>query len=256
VTDAYGDGGRGEERELSFTDPARGSDNLSRHHGLNHGRDEAHRSPRLSERKARAEQSIRAFIAVPLTPETIQRLLAPIDELRTVCRAAGLDAAWSRPEGWHLTLKFLGPVAADRIDPLLERLPGCTVRHQPFAIQLTGFGAFPTARRPRVLWIGLEPDDGAASLVALAREIDDVTATLGHPSEERPFSPHLTVARLNTERTPPRSLPSLTNWLEGHGIGRGTERLAGMRVEQFALMRSDAQPGGAVYTPIASFPLG
>jgi len=204
----------------------------------------------------KSPDAIRAFIAVPLTPETIERLTPPVEALCAVCLAAGLDAAWSRPEGWHLTLKFLGPVAADRIDPLLERLPGCTARHQPFAIQLTGFGAFPSARRPRVLWIGLEPDDGAASLGALAREIDEVTASLGHPAEERPFSPHLTVARLNTGRNPPRTFPSLTNWLEGHEIGRGTERLVSMRVEQFALMRSDAQPGGSVYTPIATYPLG
>lgn len=204
----------------------------------------------------KSPDTIRVFIAVPLTPETIRRLLAPVDELRAVCRADGLDAAWSRPEGWHLTLKFLGPVAADRIDPLLERLPGCTARHQPFAVQLTGFGAFPTARRPRLLWIGLEQDDGAASLGTLAREIDEVTAMLGHPSEERPFSPHLTVARLNPGRKPPRSFPSLTGWLEGHGIGRRTERLAAMSVTQIALMRSDAVPGGTVYTPVAVFPLG
>jgi len=196
-------------------------------------------------------RSIRAFIAVPLPLEVIERLMPPVDGLRAACRADGLDAGWSRPEGWHLTLKFLGPVASDRIDPLLERLPGCTVRHDAFAIHLTGFGAFPSARRPRVLWIGLEPDEGAASLAALAREIDEVTALLGHPSEERPFSPHLTVARLNTGGKPPRAVPELTRWLDEHRA----DRLAAVKVERIALMRSDAQPGGAVYTPIAVFPL-
>jgi RNA 2',3'-cyclic 3'-phosphodiesterase len=199
----------------------------------------------------KSPDAIRAFIAVPLTPEAVEALIPPVDELRAACRADGLEAAWSRPEGWHLTLKFLGPVASDRIDPLLERLPGCAVRCDPFAIRLTGFGAFPSAHRPRVLWIGLEPDEGAAALAALAQEIDEATVALGHPSEERPFSPHLTVARLNTGRRPPRSCPSLTSWLEE----RRVDRLASMRVEQFALMRSDAQPGGAVYTPIAVFNL-
>jgi 2'-5' RNA ligase len=200
----------------------------------------------------KSPDAIRAFIAVPLTPETIERLIPSVNELRAVCRTAGLDAAWNRPEGWHLTLKFLGPVASDRIAPLLERLPGCAARHQPFAIQLTGFGAFPTARRPRVLWIGLEPDDGAPALGALARTIEEMTAELGHASEARPFSPHLTVARVNTGRNSPRSIPSLTNWLQERRAGS----LASMRVEQLALMRSDARPGGSVYTPIAVFPLG
>jgi RNA 2',3'-cyclic 3'-phosphodiesterase len=195
--------------------------------------------------------TIRTFIAVPLPPQTIERLSQPVEELRAVCRADGLEAAWSRPEGWHLTLKFLGPVASDRINPLLERLPACAARHDPFAIRLTGFGAFPSVRRPRVLWIGLEPDDGAAALATLAREIDEVTLALGHPSEERPFSPHLTVARLNTGKKPPRSCPSLTRWLEE----RRADRLAAMKVEQIALMRSEAKPGGAVYTPVGVFPL-
>jgi 2'-5' RNA ligase len=200
----------------------------------------------------KSPDTIRVFIAVPLPPDVIERLKPPVDELRAVCRTAGLDAGWSRPEGWHLTLKFLGPVASDRIDPLLERLPGCTVRHDAFSIHLTGFGAFPSARRPRVLWIGLETDDGAASLAALAREIDEVTAPLGHPPEERPFSPHLTVARLNSGGKPPRAVPELTRWLDGHRA----DRLAAVRVDRVALMRSDPRPGGPVYTPVGFFPLG
>ena len=192
--------------------------------------------------------TIRAFIAVPLPVETIGQLAPLVEELRALCRRAGVDAVWSRPEGWHLTLKFLGPVAAGRIDPLLERLPGCAARHDPFAVRLTGFGAFPSMPRPRVLWIGLEPDEGAAALGVLARTIDEATVALGHPSEERAFSPHLTVARI---RTPPRSVRALTTWLEQHHA----DRLAAMNVEQVVLMRSDARPGGSVYTPIAVFPL-
>jgi 2'-5' RNA ligase len=199
----------------------------------------------------KSPDTIRVFIAVPLPPEVIERLKPPVEELRAVCRTAGLDAGWSRPEGWHLTLKFLGPVASDRIDPLLERLP-CTVRHDAFAIHLTGLGAFPSARRPRVLWIGLETDEGAASLAALAREIDEVTASLGYPSDERPFSPHLTVARLNRGGKSPRAMPELTRWLDEHRA----DRLAAVRVDRVALMRSDPRPGGPVYTPVGLFPLG
>ncbi|HUJ79930.1 MAG TPA: RNA 2',3'-cyclic phosphodiesterase [Nitrospiria bacterium] len=193
--------------------------------------------------------TIRAFIAVPLSPETIERLRAPVEELRALCRKAGIEAAWSRPEGWHLTLKFLGQVAPDQMQPFLDRLPACAGQYDVLTVNFGGFGAFPTPRRPRVLWIGVEPDGGAASLVALARTVDEMTASLGYPSEERPFSPHLTVARI---RTPPRSVHALTGWLEQ----RRADRLAAMLVERIALMRSDVRPGGSVYTPVAEFMLG
>jgi 2'-5' RNA ligase len=198
-----------------------------------------------------SSDAIRAFIAAPLSPETVGRLIPPVDELRAVCRAGGIDATWSRPEGWHLTLKFLGAVASDRITPLLDRLPACAARQQPFMIHFRGFGAFPSGRHPRVLWIGLETDEGAAALEALARAIDAATAALGHPCEERPFSAHLTVGRVTMSRMTPRSSPELARWLDQ----RRADRLATMRVEQIALMRSDARPGGAVYTPLAVFPL-
>jgi len=194
-------------------------------------------------------ETIRAFIAVPLPVETIGRLTPPVEELRALCRKAGIEAAWSRPDGWHLTLKFLGSVARDRIAPLIDRLPACATRHTPFEIGLKGFGAFPTGRRPRVLWIGLEPDGGAAALGALANTVEEMTAVLGHPAEDRPYSPHLTVARI---RTPPRAVRALSDWLDQHQA----DRLAAVRVERIALMRSDAGSGGSVYTPVAEFMLG
>jgi len=195
--------------------------------------------------------TIRTFIAVPLPPETIERLKPPVEELRAVCRAAKIEATWSRPEGWHLTLKFLGPVAADQLPPLLDTLPACVARHAAFAIQFNWFGVFPDVRRPRVLWIGVEADAGAGAIESLAREIDAMTAALGYPAEERPYSAHLTVGRIRV----PRSSHELTSWLDGHGNARGAGRLAAMRVQQVVLMRSDAGPGGSVYTPVAQFPL-
>ncbi|MBI3620901.1 MAG: RNA 2',3'-cyclic phosphodiesterase [Nitrospirae bacterium] len=195
--------------------------------------------------------AIRAFIAVPLTPDTIERLKPPVEELRAVCRTAKIEASWSRPEGWHLTLKFLGPVAANQLPPLLDTLPACAARHAAFALQFNGFGAFPDARRPRVLWVGVEADEGARAIESLAREIDAMTAALGYPAEERPYAAHLTVGRIRV----PRSSQELTSWLEGHGSDRGTGRLASFKVEQVALMRSDPGPGGSVYTPVAVFPL-
>lgn len=190
--------------------------------------------------------TIRAFIAVPLSPETVARLTPPVETLRAVCQAGGIAPIWSRPEGWHLTLKFLGPVAADRVVLLRDRLPVCAARHGALTIHFTGFGAFPSPKRPRVLWIGVEADEGTAALGTLAREIDEMTAALGYPADTHPFSPHLTVARVTS-----RPVPELVTWLERPQPGR----LATMRVEQVALMRSEAGSGGSIYTPVAVFPL-
>jgi 2'-5' RNA ligase len=197
--------------------------------------------------QSKTPSAIRAFIAVPLPHETIQQLLAPVEELRAVCRAAKIEAGWSRPEGWHLTLKFLGPVAADQLPLLQDKLPACAARHAAFALQFSGFGVFPDAHRPRVLWVGVEADEGARAIESLAREIEAMTAALGYPAEERPYSAHLTVGRIRT----PRSSHDLASWLERHRA----DRLASMKVDQVALMRSDSGPGGAVYTPVAQFPL-
>ena len=78
--------------------------------------------------------SLRAFIAVPLPPAVQAELAEPVRKWRAGCEAAGLSARWSDPDGRHLTLKFLGPVAADHIAPMMEKLAGVAGRHRPLTI--------------------------------------------------------------------------------------------------------------------------
>ncbi len=191
--------------------------------------------------------TLRAFIAVPLPPAVQAELAEPVRKWRVGCEAAGLSARWSDPDGWHLTLKFLGPVAADQIAPMMEKLAGVAGRHRPFTIQLDGFGVFPSPRRPRVLWIGVAEDQGRAALVALAGQIEAAVAPLGYQPGERPFHPHLTLARVDQ----PRALPRLAEFLERGG----GERLATVEVGQVALMKSEPNRGGSVYTAIETVPL-
>ena len=191
--------------------------------------------------------SLRAFIAVELPPDVKAGLAGPVRELQRDCRAAGLSASWSRPEGWHLTLKFLGAVGPDQLEPITRRLPEAVARHSPFTLRLLGFGAFPSAERARVLWIGIEEDEGKAMLAALARDVEAALAELGWPPEARLFNPHLTLARIKQ----PRHLPQLVELLERWRA----ERLATVAVNQVVLMKSQLQPGGSVYTPVALFPL-
>jgi 2'-5' RNA ligase len=97
------------------------------------------------------------------------------------------------PEKLHITLKFLGNVAEDdliRVEQALEQLRG---RHEPFEVSTSGFGAFPSEKKARVLWAGV--GDGSGPLRAVAQSVDDLLEPAGFEREKRPYMPHLTLGR-------------------------------------------------------------
>ena len=102
---------------------------------------------------------------------------------------------WTRPEQRHLTLQFLGPVTESVADSLTESVAESVRRVAPFTLALGGGGAFPSARRASVVWLGVST--GADELAALAGEITAATAPLGFAGDDgRPYRPHLTLARV------------------------------------------------------------
>ena len=182
---------------------------------------------------------VRAFVALEM-PDRIR------DEIRREqrhLRAEFPRARWTRPEGQHLTLKFIGETTAEKLSQLkmevIDRvsvMPAVTVR-------LHGAGFFPSVRRPRVAWIGGEAPGGAA----VAAAVDEAAVTSGFPREGRAWSLHLTQARL--DRAWPRNL--VERFIEW---GRGLE-LEPFTCREVVLFASDLRPGGAVYTPLERFPL-
>jgi len=136
-----------------------------------------------------AERTVRAFIAVPLTEEVKRSLAQLQDELR---RRLGRAARWSRPESMHLTLRFLGDITEDSLDKIGKSVLSVSDSTPAFALRLQGLGVFPAPARPRVLWCGFS---AAEQLVQLESRLADELAALGFPGEERPFAPHLTLAR-------------------------------------------------------------
>jgi len=146
----------------------------------------------------------------------------------------------------HLTLKFLGSVPEERIDAVAGALREASTDTSPFQARIRGLGAFPTARRPRVVWAGVT--DGAPDMIELARRIDAALASLGFPRDERPFSPHVTLGRV---REPGRN-PALTEALGS----AATREFGQMRVPSASLMRSELNPRGARYTELATVRLG
>jgi RNA 2',3'-cyclic 3'-phosphodiesterase len=197
--------------------------------------------------------AIRAFIAIEL-PETLRRELDSIThKLQEQCAAAGGEGArkavrWVPASNIHLTLKFLGEVSTANVQALARMLKTEATRHIPFDIEIAGLGAFPNVRRPRVIWVGSE---APPNLAALQRAIEAETRALGYPTEERPFSPHLTLGRISQNATPPEAT-AVAHALSAVQVGS----LGCVHVNQVHLFQSDLRPTGAVYTSLYAFHLG
>ena len=132
----------------------------------------------------------RIFVAVTLAPA----LLAAVGGVRS--RLAEVDSGlrWVPPGNLHFTLKFLGGITPSQLTGVVAAAHEVAARTQRFSITLAGLGAFPSARRPRVVWIGVS--SGAGHLVALAEDLDVALRQMRVAREDRPFRPHLTIARV------------------------------------------------------------
>jgi 2'-5' RNA ligase len=181
---------------------------------------------------------MRAFIAIDL-PDFIHSALA---QKQAAFRRACPDARWTRPEGIHLTLKFLGQITDAQVKQVTDAL--ATVgRFETFSVGVKGFGFFPDARRPRVFWVGLEAPPGLSELAA---RVEASMELLGFPREQRAFTPHLTLARFQV----PRPQPALRDLLSQQGeldLGR-------FEASEFFLFESKLSPHGAEYRKVALFP--
>lgn len=187
----------------------------------------------------------RLFVAIDLGEEARAALVAA----QAACRKLALPVRWVDPAGAHLTLKFLGDTDADRVDALAAALRTVVAAQEPFALRTGGLGAFPNARRPRVLWLGLAGD--LERLARLHRALEAALAGLGFPPEERPFRPHLTLGRFREGARPDR-----VDDLAAVIAASSRWPAASLLVDAVRLMRSELGPGGARYTSLAVAPLG
>jgi 2'-5' RNA ligase len=137
----------------------------------------------------------RLFVGVPLPDVANAAVSAVVDEVRALPLPDGArDVRWVRLEGLHLTLRFLGPTADDRIEPTMAAVEAVgRAAAGPIDIELAGAGRFPAHRRPRTLWVGIAR--GVEALAALAASTEAALVDSGWEPEPRPFRPHLTLAR-------------------------------------------------------------
>jgi 2'-5' RNA ligase len=181
---------------------------------------------------------MRAFIAIDL-PDSVHAALA---EAQQAFRSACPEARWTRPEGIHLTLKFLGEISDTQTKQVVEALARIG-RFEPFHVEVQGFGFFPQARRTRVFWAGVE---APPALGELAARVEGEMEKLGFARENRAFTPHLTLARFQIPRPQPA--------LEAAVARQGAASLGGFEASEFFLFESKLSPKGAQYRKVVRFP--
>jgi 2'-5' RNA ligase len=175
----------------------------------------------------------RLFIAIDL-PAVVRQELCRLNVPIAGCR-------WVPADQLHLTLAFLGDVGEERVAGLARALG--QVSAAPFLLHFDRLGCFPTCARPRVLWVGLKPEP---LLLSLADRLRELLRAGGIPQEERPFSPHITLARLKLPATRQcRSFLERPLALERTPIP----------VVEFILFESRLTAAGAIHTPLKRFPL-
>jgi RNA 2',3'-cyclic 3'-phosphodiesterase len=193
---------------------------------------------------------MRLFVALDIDDAIRNRIARFLDGVREFAS----DARWARPESLHVTLKFIGEKNEEEVETIKVALE--TIAADRFEMNFRGYGFFPSARSPRVFWIGIE---SGATLSFLAALVDDRLASLDIPKEEQTFTPHLTLARSGSSGSPRRQRADRPN----RNFQRLREKLAAlpapefgtMTVREFFLYRSQLSPGGSKYTKLAGFAL-
>ena len=189
---------------------------------------------------------LRAFIAIEISREARDELIEVTSQLK---RHGVTGVRWVKPDGIHLTLKFLGDIDPPLVDSLLEAIRTSANGTSPFTIGLAEIGAFPKADSPRVIWAGIEGD--AEVLVNLQRRIDQAASLVASiPTETRPFKPHLTLGRT------PGNVSTNDRRKIGEALAKVTlnSRVSWL-ADEIKLIRSTLTPEGAVYNTLGSVKL-
>lgn len=185
---------------------------------------------------------LRTFIAVDIPAELRHVIQQKTNSLRATLGVSSVR--WVAAENIHLTLKFLGDVSPANVDVLTQLLRAEADIIPAFDMQIGGLGSFPSLRRPRVLFIGIQ---APALLEALFRGIESACARLGYESETRGFSPHLTIGRMKQDMS-----ASDQQKIRGALADFHIDSLGTARVDSVHLYKSELKPNGSVYTKLYS----
>lgn len=184
------------------------------------------------------------FVAVPVPAPARERVAVLVESLPVP--PEGRPVRWVRFDGLHLTLRFLGPTPDERIDAIDAAMAAAAAGERPFRVTLGGAGAFPSARRPRAIWLGIVA--GVDVLSRIAERLEDALVDAGWARDTRPFRAHLTLARSDGVRAGPATASALISAAETFETD--------FEVDRLILFESHTGGGPARYEPVAERPLG
>jgi 2'-5' RNA ligase len=188
----------------------------------------------------------RLFVAIPVPEPVCDAVESIVDKVRAGGDPSLREVRWVRLDGLHLTLRFLGPTDERRVPAVVDAVDRVARDTEPFEIVIAGGGAFPTPARPRALWLGVTA--GVDELAAAATRLDDALSDAGWPRDDRPYRPHLTLARSDGVRAGPAVARRL--------IDAATGLKEPFRAESVALFESVSGGGPARYVPLHEAHLG
>lgn len=192
------------------------------------------------------KETVRTFIAAAISPEARQALEDAAGRLRQdIPKGVG----WTKSQGFHVTLKFLGNIRPEFVDRVSDSLGAPAARSTPFQLGLAGLGMFPNQRRPRVVWAGLGGDLEALS--ALYQAVEQAMTELGFAPEDRPYAPHITLGRVRRGAS-----EGLLSKISSTVTVAPKPLAQPWQVDSVHLFRTDLQPSGAEHTVIGSWALG
>lgn len=180
-------------------------------------------------------EQLRTFIAIELPGD----IKGELSDLQQELACPDLHAKWVSRENIHLTLKFLGAVASDRIAEITGALKESLKNEEGFSFTLNGVGAFPSPSRPKVVWVGIT--EGKEKLRTIAGKIEATLEKMGFPKEKRGFSAHVTLSRIKREG----KSGVLKEKIESKDYSSHP-----IRVSTIAIMKSDLTPGGPIYSKL------
>lgn len=180
---------------------------------------------------------MRTFIAIELDTQIKKAL----EHLIAKLKSSPCDVRWVKPQGMHLTLKFLGKVTAEMTFEVAKVMDSVCKKYPAFPLKLDGTGTFPPgSRRPRVVWVGVQTNN---ILLNLQKELEGEMAKIHFPPEKRTYRPHLTLGRIKSGH----GLLPLIGQLESEN----KSEFGSMTVDEIILYESTLKPTGAEYTKIS-----
>lgn len=183
-------------------------------------------------------QPIRSFIAFDIESKSVLERIADVQSLLI---KIGADLKPVEPENIHITIRFLGNITPSMVEKVFEEMK--KVSFSPFNVKIRGIGAFPSTRNPRVIWAGIV--EGVEQLRNIFNQLEPRLRSLGFPPDPKGFSPHLTIARVRSERKRAELVKFI---IENAGYEFGT-----VKAERLRLKRSDLTPKGPIYSTLKEF---